>query len=74
MLLKDFEVVIPEERFGRYSVDFLLAEEWLAIEVDGDYWHAVSGDDYGARDQYLLEVFGLPTVRLREQEIGEMRG
>ena len=71
LLLKDFEVVIPETRFGKYSVDFLLAEEWLAVEVDGSYWHSVNKTDYKARDQYLLENFNLPVIRLSEEELRE---
>lgn len=69
LLLKDFEVVIPEARFGPYSVDFLLAEEWLGIEIDGSYWHEINGTDYIARDEYLLSEHGLPIVRLTEEEI-----
>ena len=69
LLLRDFAIVIPEQRFGPYSVDFLLAEEWLAVEIDGDYWHRINKTDYKARDKYLLEEFGLPVVRLKEGEI-----
>ena len=69
LLLKDFPVVIPEARFGRYSVDFLLAEEWLGIEIDGKYWHHINKTNYEERDEYLLEKFGLPIVRLTEEEI-----
>ena len=72
LLLKDFDVVIPEERFGKYSVDFLLAEEWLAIEVDGSYWHRVNKTNYKARDKYLLKRFGLPVVRLSEEELRKL--
>ena len=73
-MFKDFDVVIPEERFGKYSVDFLLAEEWLAIEVDGSYWHSVNKTDYKARDQYLLKRFNLPVVRLSEEELNNQEG
>jgi hypothetical protein len=68
LFLQDFEIVIPEERFGRYRVDFLLAEEWLAIEVDGAYYHRDPTFDE-ERDAWLLANFGLPVVRLTEQEI-----
>lgn len=71
--LQDFEIVIPEERFGPYTVDFLLAEEWLAIEADGSYWHELderrNPGCFERRDKYLLDKFRLPTIRLSEPEI-----
>lgn len=69
LFLQDFDVVIAEERFGPYRVDFLLAEEWLAIEVDGDYWHAQRKEHDAMRDAFLLSEFGLPVARLTEQDI-----
>lgn len=69
LLLQEFEVVIPEQRFGPYSVDFLLAEEWLAIEVDGEYWHKDRGWKDMVKDAYLAEHHNLPTVRLSEHDI-----
>lgn len=65
-----FEVIIPEQRFGMYFVDAYLANEHIAFEADGDYWHNLRSDGYDiARDACLLEQFGLPVVRLRENEI-----
>ncbi|KKK64056.1 hypothetical protein LCGC14_2988070 [marine sediment metagenome] len=69
LLLKDFEIVIPEARFGPYQVDFLLAEEWLAIEIDGTYWHRNSGWKDLVRDWYLMKYFNLPVIRIAEIEI-----
>ena len=72
ILLKDFSVVIPEERFGAYNVDFLLAEEWLGIEVDGDGWHKNTQEKDARRDALILETFQLPIVRITQTEIREM--
>jgi hypothetical protein len=68
-----FDNIVLEEKFGPYSVDVLLADEWLAFEADGEYWHEKNKTDYDARDRYLLENFGLPVVRLAEAEIREVR-
>ena len=68
-LLQDFEIVIPEARFGRHSVDFLLAEEWLGIEIDGEYWHKGQEDRDATRDAELLARFNLPIVRLTEEDL-----
>ena len=68
LLLKDFRVVIPEMRFGRYSVDFLLAEEWLGIEIDGPFHKGREARD-AKRDAELLEKFDLPIVRLSKKDI-----
>jgi len=67
LLLHDFEVVIPEAKFGRYQVDFLLAEEWIGVEIDGTYWH--KDRDHFERDEYLLREHGLPIVRITEEEV-----
>src|SRR3990167_229390 len=58
-----FDIVIPEVRFGRFSVDVLLAEEWVAFEADGAGWHKDKEKDT-KRDAWLLENFDLPVVRL----------
>ncbi len=62
-----FSVIIPEQQFGRYRVDALLAEEWLAFEADGNGWHNAEYDE--KRDKFLLENFALPVVRLTQKEI-----
>ena len=74
-LLSDFRVVVPEARLGPYSIDFLLAEEWLGIEVDGSYWHSKPGakERDVTRDTYLLEKFQLPIVRIGEHEAQAFR-
>ena len=65
-----FEIVIPEQRFGTYFVDAYLANEHIAFEADGDYWHNLRSANYDTtRDAYLLTQFKLPVVRLREKEI-----
>ena len=74
LLRAGFEVIIPEQRFGVYSVDVYLPEYHLAFEADGDYWHNISGiharDEN--RDAYLLRKFELPVIRLWEHEINEL--
>ena len=76
LLLTDFEIVIPEAQFDRYSVDFLLAEEWVGIEVDGKHWHDKHEQEnpgcYQRRDEHLMKKFNLPIVRLQENELREM--
>ncbi len=72
LLLQDFTIVIPEQRFGQYSVDFLLAEEWLAVEVDGEYWHKNRGWKDMVKDWYLTEYHNLPVIRISEHDIKDM--
>lgn len=31
----------PEKRVGRFSVDLALPDLWLALELDGVYWHSL---------------------------------
>ena len=66
--LRDFEVVVAEVQFGPYRVDFLLAEEWLAVEVDGPL-HANRVEQDQRRDAWLLEHHDLPTIRLSLEDI-----
>ena len=70
LFLEDFDIVVPEVKFGPYRVDFLLADEWLAIEVDGAGWHRNYARDC-KRDKFLLDKFELPVVRLTQAEIRE---
>lgn len=68
-----FEIVVPEASFPPYTVDVLLAEEWIGFEADGTYWHdqyEVRAPGYhNKRDQTLLEKYELPIVRISEDEI-----
>ncbi len=73
VFLSDFEIAIPEVQFGNYSVDFLLAEEWIAFEADGEYWHGRPGAQERdiVRDAWLLKMYNLPVIRISEQEIND---
>jgi len=65
-----FEVVIPEQQFGYKRVDVLLAEEWLAVEADGNYHFTVERRAYDQkRDAELFDRFDLPVVRLSGAEV-----
>ncbi len=64
-----FDKIAIEEKFGPYSVDVLLLDEWLAFEADGTYWHEANQTNYEARDTWLLQEHGLQTVRLTEDEV-----
>lgn len=66
-----FDNLVVEAKFGPYSIDALLADEWIAFEADGEYWHSVNRTDYEARDAYLLNEHDLVVVRLTENEIKE---
>ena len=71
-LLADFPTVEPQARFGRYRVDAYLPEYGLAFEADGHYWHR---DREGIperdvrRDAEILVRFGVPVVRLTEDDL-----
>lgn len=62
-------IIKREKRFGRYRVDAYLPERHLAFEADGKYWHSQQREHDARRDAELLERFGLPVVRLTEQEL-----
>lgn len=64
-----FETIVLEQQFGPYSVDVLLADEWIAFEADGEYWHQANSTDYEARDRWLLDRYDLPVVRLTQAEV-----
>lgn len=64
------EIGIPylqEFSVGRYSIDFLIPNAQLAIEVDGDYWHQDKARD-DRKSQYLQRR-GIQVVRISESEI-----
>lgn len=74
-----FEIVIPEQKIGQFTVDVLLANEWVAFEADGSYWHSdlptkrknwnFNRKSQAERDKILLEEYNLPVVRISEDEI-----
>lgn len=74
VVLAEFPEVLPEKRFGPYSVDAYLPPPYhLAFEADGSYWHG-SDEQVGhdaERDSYLLREHNLPVVRLGERELLE---
>lgn len=55
---------MSEEPFPPYKVDILLTAAWAAIEVDGPF-HKAKHDK--VRDQYLLEHYKLPILRLKQK-------
>lgn len=58
---------IPEAQMGRYSVDFLLTEEKIALEVDGVYWHQNKARD--RRKDKFLRNRGYHVCRVTDKEI-----
>ena len=63
---------IQEAPIGRYSIDFLLTEKRVALEVDGSHWHSNSrrnrSDSDATRTRYL-EDRGWRVVRISDVEI-----
>lgn len=57
-----------EYRIGRWSVDFAIVGRKLAIETDGDYWHAKTKRRDEIRDQ-RLQALGWRVVRFSETEV-----
>jgi very-short-patch-repair endonuclease len=48
-----------------FTIDIMLPEYWLGIEIDGPY-HTKSKDQ--KRDKYLLEHYGLYLLRFRNKD------
>lgn len=61
----NFDDQVPK---GRYTLDFLLYPMNIAVEADGDYWHQDAERDI-RRDKALLKRYGIPTVRIKENEV-----
>jgi very-short-patch-repair endonuclease len=53
---------------GRWSIDFALTAHKVAIEADGDYWHARTIERDARRDRHLARI-GWRVVRLGETEV-----
>jgi len=56
-----------EARIGRYSIDFLLRKQHIALEVDGNYWHRDRHRD--ARKTRFLAKHGWDVVRISETDV-----
>jgi very-short-patch-repair endonuclease/endogenous inhibitor of DNA gyrase (YacG/DUF329 family) len=63
-MLIDF---VQEAAIGRYSVDFLLPQRRVALEVDGAYWHQDANRD-ARKDRYLTR-HGWQVIRITEANI-----
>ena len=58
---------IQEAKIGRYSVDFLLSNHRIALEVDGTYWHQDLARD--TRKTKFLNSHGWRVIRISDVEI-----
>jgi very-short-patch-repair endonuclease len=56
-----------EAKMGRYSVDFILPDANIALEIDGNYWHRNKARD--ARKNTFLCGAGLTVIRVSETAI-----
>jgi very-short-patch-repair endonuclease len=62
-----------EKRFGRYSCDIYLPYFKIDLECDGIYWHTLPGapEKDRRRDKFLLEKYGIKTIRVTDEEINK---
>lgn len=58
---------MQEAQMGRYSIDFLLPELRIALEVDGIYWHRNTKRD--ERKTRYIESHGWRVCRITDSEI-----
>lgn len=58
--------VVAEAPFWPYTVDCYLPDSHTAIEVDGPH-HGIKRE--AIRDRYLLEKFGVPTMRIKIKDV-----
>lgn len=58
---------IQELALGRYSIDFALPQNRIAVEVDGAYWHRNQERD--RRKEAFLTLLGWKIIRIDEAEI-----
>lgn len=57
-----------EVQIGMYSIDFILRQYRVAIEVDGDYWHKSTHARDKRKDKFLIE-HGWTVIRFSEFEL-----
>jgi very-short-patch-repair endonuclease len=62
---------IQEAKMGRYSIDFLLTDKRVAIEIDGIYWHRDMVKD--ARKTRYLNNLGWHVLRITDLEISHIQ-
>ena len=58
-----------EFQVGRWSVDFFLPSQRLAIEADSAYWHPDAAKD--RRRDAKLQALGVTVVRIKESEVAD---
>lgn len=60
--------IVPQQRIGRYTVDFLLYNERIVVEIDGKRYHQ---DQNYERDKEILDDLGIlwRIVHITDEEI-----
>ncbi len=61
-----------EHPAGRWSIDFALIKNRIAIEADGAYWHTITAERDVKRDAQLARA-GWRIIRLGETEVNAAR-
>jgi len=61
-----------EYGIGKWSIDFALVRQRIAIEADGEYWHIITSERDAKRDAELARV-GWHVVRLPELDVNNAR-
>lgn len=70
-LIKNGYSIIPQQKIGRYKVDFLIPKEKIVVEVDGEIFHAKErNEDREATIQISLgfdwKIIHIPAEKIRK--------
>ena len=70
--LKKYPVrILRQKVINYYIVDFYCRRANLAIEIDGNQHYTKDGLEYDKERDYLIEAYGIKTIRIKNKEIEE---
>ena len=61
--------ILRQKVINYYIVDFYCAKANLAIEIDGKQHYSIDGLEYDRQRDTFLEIYGIYTLRIKNEEI-----
>jgi len=70
--LKNYPIrILRQKVINYYILDFYCRQANLAIDIDGNQHYTKDGLEYDKERDYLIEAYGIKTIRIKNKEVDE---